>query len=141
MRLRSSPANQLEQVNGLRSFFGDLPLSTESLEILYLPTQELPQAVHADPAVVSQIGALSGHKIAGDGPYHLNVVKALLYFAAGALDHSHNLVLPLSWPSATPLAGTFLQHCSVIKPAVMHICSVSACVVTGVSAGHKECIS
>ena len=75
MLLRSSPTNRLEQLHGLRSSLGDRPLSTASLEILYLPTPELPQPVHADPAVVSQIGALKGHKIPGDGPHHLNVVK------------------------------------------------------------------
>ena len=62
----------------------------------------------ANVELVSSIDALTtaGRSTKAGGSSHfLAVAQALLFYAAGELDRSHNLVLPLSWPAATPFGG------------------------------------
>ena len=61
----------------------------------------------------------------GEAVHHLTVVTALLYSATGALDRSHNMVLPLSWPSDTPFGGAAILGTAAAQDAtyVLHTCN------------------
>lgn len=79
--------------------------AVESTPMSYLATAKLPPLLARNPDLVTRIMRLGISAPRGAARHHFDVVKALLLYAAGAMDASHNLVLPLSWPSATSLGG------------------------------------
>ena len=87
-------------VTAIHAKLGPEPLPFLSKEMRYVPSKSLPPSPSCSKEIVETIDAL-----AASTSSEQRVGQALLFFAAGELDRAHNLVLPLSWPSATPFAG------------------------------------
>jgi len=106
------------RMEAIRRNLGEEPLQFVSKEMRYVPTRSL--TITADPELVASVHELtkSNSRISNpDAQHFLSVVKSLLLYAVGELDQSHNLVLPLSWPSSTPFGGPPIRGSAAAQDA------------------------
>uniref|UniRef100_A0A0G4H9Y1 Uncharacterized protein n=1 Tax=Chromera velia CCMP2878 TaxID=1169474 RepID=A0A0G4H9Y1_9ALVE len=112
------------------SHVSEHPVPFVSTEMYYkssdsLPPRKLSSLVEKvqkwKPAAAEADEMETGHSelIGPEQQNYLSVVKAVLFYALDALDESHNLVLPLSWPSPTPFGGPAIRGSAAAQDATL----------------------
>lgn len=92
---RAAATEPQDKVERALSWMMENPPKPGGKPMLYVPEpkEEIPEVI--DSVQPEDIGQ-------GD---FAEVAASVLYLAGGALDKAHNIVTPLSWPSATPFGG------------------------------------
>lgn len=100
--------------------------AVECWPMCYVATAELPALVERggppalgmrEPEVLARIMRLGASVPDGSAHHHVDIIRSLLLYAAGAMDEAHNLVLPLSWPSPTAMGGRPVRGSAAAKDA------------------------
>jgi len=115
-----------ERVQDILEYVQKNPISIKSERMFYVPTSELdskrlPEVVEGLDTVdvlierKSQENRINVAPIGKAEEHMAEVAVAMLYFACGGMDESHNLVLPYSWPSPTHMSGPPIQGSPAIK--------------------------
>jgi len=115
-----------ERVKDVLEYVGKNPINIKSEAMFYCPTSELDskrlpdvvEGLESEDVLLERKSEGNRINIAplNKAQEHMaEVTAAMLYFACGGMDESHNIVLPYSWPKPTTLSGEPIKGSPAIK--------------------------